>query len=553
MPRPRRAAGGGAGGSASRRNRARHAEDDDDGEFWGVDEDGGLHVPPEFLDALYAELKRRERWRPRRAGDPPEPLFTLLQLAAAAAEWARDAWAAAAAWLRLDDVPFGANSGSGGGGAGGDGGDGGASGAHGAGGGPSSQPGGPEQASGGGNGGARNAVADAFAHLGFADGAEGVSAEAVRSAFRRLSLGCHPDKCVGDAGAPARFAALAAARDAALKHLAGGGASDDDDANAANADDAAAEAAEAATPRARAARRDAAAAARRAEEEEVVAERARIRAAEAAAAAAAASRAGAAALRSRRAAWEARVREVEAELKRCDDAAFRMRGAENPKKRRNARRGGGAPSAAPPDTPQDRAARRAAAEDYAGAPPAPLPPTCAEDAFASCAAGVAVAIRARAPRHLYSLLQVFAAQGQLHGILTADLGCGTRALHHAAHAAWAEGVDLIISFAGGGYAEIVLARDDQGRTPADVAAARCDAVDVGGGDGGAGDARGVAARLRELEAHAEAARDAETAAAATALRAAAAAAARGLLMAPLRLSLLTGRVAYALARRMLGY
>jgi hypothetical protein len=229
-------------------------------------------------------------------------------------------------------------------------------------------------------------------------------------------------------------------------------------------------------------------------------------------------------------AWEARVRAMDAELKDADDAA--RRASYGSRKQRRSR--------PPPDAPQVAMQRRATAEEYVGRPPAPPPPAFPADAFASCADGIAVAIRARAPRHLYSLLQVFAMQGQLRDVLTANLGAGTRALHHAAAADWAEGVDLIISFAGANYAQLILAKDDTGCTPADVAAARCE-----------GDASGVAARLRELETHAAAAA-AAAAAEARALRDIAARVGLGLLKAPLRLTLLTGRIAYALVRRMLG-
>jgi curved DNA-binding protein CbpA len=532
MARARRGGGGGngsGGGSAARRNRARREayyndnddEDDDDED----DGEGFMEVPPEILEALYTELQRRQRWRPRMAGDPPEPLFTLLQWAAALLEAVREAAAAAAAWLRLDEVPFGGGGDSSGGGA-----SGGAPGGAGP-----SQQGGPEAASGDASG-SGNPVASAFARLGLGDGAE-ATAEGVRSAFRRLSLSCHPDKCAGDADAPARFAALAAARDVALKHLAGAQSDDEGDDDAERRADAAAEAAEAATPRARATRRAAAAEARRAEVAALRAEEARIAEAERTAARAAAARADTPAFRDRRRAWEARVRAMDAELKDADDAA--RRASYGSRKQRRSR--------PPPDAPQVAMQRRAAAEEYVGRPPAPPPPASPADAFASCADGIAVAIRARAPRHLYSLLQVFAMQGQLREVLTANLGAGTRALHHAAAADWAEGVDLIISFAGANYAQLILAKDDTGCTPADVAAARCE-----GDVSGVGDASGVAARLRELETHAAASAAAAAAAEARALRDIAARVGLGLLKAPLRLTLLTGRIAYALVRRMLG-
>jgi hypothetical protein len=401
----------------------------------------------------------------------------------------------------------------------------------------------------------------AFALLGL-DATAAQTAEAVRSAYRKRSLKCHPDKSA-DADAAQRFAALSAARDVALAHLAGaGGAAAGADAGARGGSGGESEGESPGPGRStKRARRAAARAEERAHEAAVRSERARMgaereAAAAAARAASAAAQAGAAAARRE---WEARVAE-DADARRRAAAANRAGGA---------RKGATARAAAA----QERAAARAAAEAAAGpppTPPAPAPPTPAST-YAGGEHPVAVIIRARAAMHLAGMLQsavrrAYGHPAALRRLLLADTGAGATPLHHAAHARWAEGVQIFISCAGGAYCELVLACDDDGHTPAQVAAAAAQraaaAADAAAPDeleaaaAAAAEGAAVTERLSALEAHARA--EAAAAAAAKAAAAAAAAAARialakrialGVLTAPLRLAALPLRAARALLRK----
>jgi hypothetical protein len=361
-------------------------------------------------------------------------------------------------------------------------------------------------------------LAAAFDLLGVA--AAEATPESVRSAFRKLSLLCHPDKCSGDATAPRRFAALVAARDAALAHLSGGaGASGTGGAGGAGyaseeREDAARYASDAAARRARKAEE---AAQRRAGEAQMDEERAAMQRE----AAQSQQRQG----RSReRAAWEADVRERE---------RFFQESYLHPQHRGKKRKGRPPPA---PQTEASRRAARAAAEDAVGPPPAPRPPATPEQAYADCLHPLAVAIRARATIHFTGVLHVARMSGELRDLLTEDFGAGTTALHHAARADWSEGVQTIVLLAAAGYESLVSARDDGGATPADAAPA----------------GSAVARRLEELAAHAleaatarKAVADAQRAALRAALCAAPLRIVTALCLAPLRVAAALWRAAYS--------
>jgi len=146
-------------------------------------------------------------------------------------------------------------------------------------------------------------------------------------------------------------------------------------------------------------------------------------------------------------------------------------------------------------------AQRAAAAEM-GPPPTPQSP---EEAYRNSTHPAAIAVRTRAVIILQTFIVMkLQESGSAMWALREDLGCRTTLLHHAAKADWVEGVEAIVRFPGVDFASLVLALDDDGKRPADVAG------------------KAVAKRLEELTQHASEAAAKASAAAAKEAEAAAA-------------------------------